>query len=133
MGLQILGFAFGGLAVFGWLSNSPYCEKCSKYMKKTGEQERYTSNSDELVKNILVFAKFLVDKKCQKGIEYHNSVGDTDLGSCHLKLQIIVHQCPSCEVNNLDFVVQRLTGDDWEDVKETRIIHQTEEKLELTK
>ena len=68
-----------------------------------------------------------------EGIGYHNSVGDNDLGSCHLKLEIIVHQCPSCKMNNLDFVVQRLTDNDWQDVNEKRIIHQTEEKLDLTK
>ena len=70
--------------VIGWgkkLWANPRSEKCLKYIKKTGKQERYTSNIDELVNNISVFAEFLVDKKCQEGIEYDNSVGETDPGS----------------------------------------------------
>ena len=36
--LQIMGFAAGGLAVYGYLMSIPYCEKCSRYFSAKGKQ-----------------------------------------------------------------------------------------------
>ena len=38
--LQVIGFAAGGLAVFGYLNSLPYCEKCAKYLSDKESQTR---------------------------------------------------------------------------------------------
>jgi len=38
--LQVIGFAAGGLAVFGYLNSLPYCEKCAKYLSAKDSQTR---------------------------------------------------------------------------------------------
>jgi hypothetical protein len=40
--LQVIGFAAGGLAVFGYLDSLPYCEKCAKYLSAKDRQTRYS-------------------------------------------------------------------------------------------
>jgi len=42
------GFAFGGLAVYGFLISQPYCDKCSRYLSGKGKRIRYTGNRDGL-------------------------------------------------------------------------------------
>jgi hypothetical protein len=65
-GLQLLGFSVGGFAVFGWLSQNPYCEKCSRYLKKTGKQERFTSGGKTLNEHINKKANELLDQAIDK-------------------------------------------------------------------
>lgn len=130
--LQVVGFAAGGLLVFIFLSESPYCDACSKYMTETGKQVRHTNDGEKLISDIQDFADFLVDENYKEGIRHHS----TEMGSTtfdhklhHLASQIIIHECPSCGINRLNFVTSKLKGNDWSDIEETRIVQATNEKL----
>jgi hypothetical protein len=46
--LQVLGFAGGGLAVFGYLNELPYCDNCLKYLSAVESGKRYATDWDRL-------------------------------------------------------------------------------------
>ncbi len=40
--LQVVGFAIGGLVVFGWLRATPYCSSCNAYLRRRNRFDRTT-------------------------------------------------------------------------------------------
>ena len=56
--LELIGFSLGGVSVFVYLSMNPYCEKCSRYLKKTGRQDRYWLGSESLAEDVGKFSIF---------------------------------------------------------------------------
>jgi hypothetical protein len=47
-GLQLVGFAVGGLIVFGYLRKVPYCRRCSLFVVRSSLAQRSTSNPSVL-------------------------------------------------------------------------------------
>jgi hypothetical protein len=132
-GLQLLGFSVGGFAVFGWLSENPYCEKCSRYLEKTGKQERFTSGGGELVEQLKNFAALLDARQCNDAIRYQSeNMGVEYSSGHHLRSRIITRVCPTCKVNHMDFITSKQKGNDWEDINDTAIRLFTEEPLEIS-
>jgi len=120
--LQLVGFSLGGFAVFGWLSQNPYCDKCSRYLKKTGEQVRYTSDSDVFVERISDFAELVDNQKFDEAIRFHaDKMGVEDRQKHHLKTRLVTRKCLSCDINHLDFIASKYKGEDWKDISETQI------------
>lgn len=131
-GLQLLGFSVGGFAVFGWLSQNPYCEECSRYLTKTGKQERFTSGGEEFVEKLTKFAAFLDARQCNDAIRYHaENMGVEYSGGHHLRSRVITRVCPGCGVNHLNFITSKQDGNDWKDINDTEIRLFTEEPLEI--
>lgn len=130
-GLQLLGFSVGGIAVFGWLSQNPYCDNCSSYLKKTGTQERYTSDGEILIEQIKNLASLLDVQKWNEALRYHaEKMGVYYTGGSHkLRSRIITRVCPICRMNHLEFIVSTLEGSNWKDINETEIRLFTEEQL----
>ncbi len=130
--LQLVGFSIGGFAVFGWLSQNPYCDKCSRYLKKTGEQVRYTSDGDIFAERISDFATLIDNQKFDEAIRFHaDKMGDEDRQKHHLKTRLVTRKCLSCGINHLDFVASKYEGDDWKDINETQIRLFTEAQLNV--
>ena len=132
--IQLLAFSFGAIAVFGWLSQSPYCENCSRYLKKTGIQLRYTRNIEKLNMQIKHYEALLSARKYEdsfryqaedmgveyQGIEYH---GDLDL-----KSKIITRRCSGCGINQHEFIASQRNNDKWENIYENKIRFFTEKQ-----
>ncbi len=128
--LQLIGFSVGGFAVFAWLSQNPYCDNCSCYLKKTGKQERYTSEGEILIEQIKEFASLLDAQQCNDAIRYQaENMGVANSSGHYLKSRIITRTCPGCGINHLDFITAKLSGDDWKDIDGTEIIIFTKEQL----
>lgn len=107
--IQLIGFAIGGLTVFSWLQNAPYCEKCEKYLDKTNAQERYTSEGETLVEQMTILATKLDERKYVDAVQYHSEqMGVPESAGHHLRTRITTHKCRSCGVNHLEFEASRL-------------------------
>lgn len=120
--LQIGGFAVGGFAVYGYLVLKPYCEKCSRYLKKTGQQERFTSNGKALTENIRDFASLLDNRQFDDAIRLHAQEMGVDASpGHHLRTRLIIRECSRCGVNHLEFFASKLDGDNWKDISETEM------------
>lgn len=130
--LQLVGFSVGGVAVFGWLSQKPYCDKCSRYLKKTGMQHRYTSDSDSFMKNIYDFALLVGGQKFDEAIRFHaGTMGDGKCRKHYLNTTIVTSTCLGCNINLLDFTASKLEGNDWKEIEETHFRNFTEKPLNL--
>jgi hypothetical protein len=128
--LQLMGFSAGGFAVFAWLAKNPYCDNCSRYLKKTGKQERYTSEGEALIERIKSFASLIEANKCNEAIRYHaENMGVEVSSGHHLRSKVITRICPHCGINHLDFITSKLDGNNWKDIDETEIRIFTEEQL----
>lgn len=128
--LQLIGFSVGGFAVFGWLSQNPYCDNCSRYLKKTGKQELYTSEGAKLLEQIKEFASLLAAEQCNDAIRYHTeNMGVEYSSGHHLRSRVVTRKCSGCGINHLDFVTAKLNGNDWKDIDDTRISLFTNEQL----
>lgn len=128
--LQLIGFSVGGFAVFAWLSQNPYCDDCSRYLKKTGKQERYTSEGETLIEQIKEFASLLDAQQCNDAIRYQaENMGVASSSGHHLKSRIITRICPGCGINHLDFISAKLSRNDWKDIDGTEIRIFTKEQL----
>lgn len=128
--LQLLGFSVGGFAVFGWLSRNPYCEKCSCYLKKTGQQDRFTSDGEVLVEKLQNFTSFLDNQDFNNAIRFHaEEMGVGYSSGHHLRTRLLTRICPRCGMNHLEFFASKLDGDNWKDIAETEIHMFTDVKL----
>ncbi len=120
--IQLIGFSLGGFAVFAILLDSPYCEKCSKYLNKTSTQDRYTREGEVLFKQVNTFADMLNRKRYLEALEFHSlNMGSAERSNHHLRTRITTHNCKTCGINHLNFIVSRLEKGDWKDVEETRM------------
>lgn len=130
--LQLVGFSVGGLAVFGWLSQNPYCDKCSRYLKKTGQQVRFTNDSDTFIRSIRDFALLVEGQKYDEAIRFHAETMGVEYGrKNHLKTRIITRTCRGCNINQLDFIASKREGNDWKEIDETHFRNFTEKPLNL--
>jgi hypothetical protein len=130
--LKLIGFSIGGIAVFLWLSKYPYCDKCSRYLQKTGQQDRFTLGGDLFVNQIKEFYLLLDNLKFNEAIKIHSEQMGVNKGSGYqLKSMIITRRCPVCGKNHLDFIVSKLDSNDWKDIDETARRAFTEEQLTI--
>lgn len=130
--IQLIGFSAGGFAVFVWLEKNPYCEKCSRYLFKSWDQEVYTSEGDKLIENIKRFTDLLGVKKFNEAIKWHGQdMGESETAGHHLKAKIEVRECSMCGINHLSFVASKLNKNSWEEISETEIGVFTSEELSL--
>jgi hypothetical protein len=120
--IQLIGFSIGGFAVFRWLLDAPFCEKCSKYLSQTNTEERYTSEGEILSQNIQTFAEMLNGRQYLQALEFHaDQMGVPESSGHHLRTRITMHKCKTCGINHLDFETSRLEENDWKDITEARM------------
>ena len=78
-GLQMLGFAVGGLAVYyGYLQNIPYCEKCSKFFSHQSSDWRYNEDGDDLKANVTAMAELFDAQAFDEALERHRASGGSE-------------------------------------------------------
>jgi hypothetical protein len=119
--LQMLGFAVGGVSVYGYLNSLPYCDSCSKYLVKKGIiQTRYTSDSEILTNAVKSVMECLSESRFQDAISVHAKAAGTGTYQKELVLrsQVQVKRCKSCNQHWLRFSVSKRARDDWKDISE---------------
>lgn len=128
--LQLAGFSVGGFGVFNWLSSNPYCEKCSRYLRKTGQQDRFTSDGESLSEALRQFALLLDNREFNEAISFHaERMGVQSSSGHHLRTRLLTRACQGCGLNHLDFIASKLDGKNWKDIDRTQIRLFTEVKL----
>ena len=131
--LQVIGFAIGGFAVYGYLASQVYCDKCSRYFSKKGVAARYTGDSDALQNFLKKLAVLLEESKLSEIISLHANEGGSkvfDAKQHHLQTQIEIKKCKNCNKHHLKFSVSKKNKDDWKELDE--LSFSTFSDLELT-
>ncbi len=120
--LQLLGFSLGGIAVFFWLANNPFCKKCSRYLTISSQRDRYSSDGQSLIDKMRHFQSLLNSQEFEKAIRFHEDEMGIDISpGHHLRARLITRVCSGCGINHLDFFVSKLGKDNWEDVNGSQI------------
>ncbi|MGR3279884.1 hypothetical protein ACSYAD_33050, partial [Acaryochloris marina NIES-2412] len=117
--IQLIGFSIGGFAVFSILLDSPFCEKCEKYLQKTKTQDRYTSEGELLSEKIKELIAKLNGRKYLESLEFHaGQMGEVQQLKHHLRTRITMHKCKSCDTNHLNFEASRIENNDWKNIED---------------
>jgi len=128
--LQLIGFSVGGLAVFGFLSQNPYCNKCNRYLKRISKKERYSDDGEDINKKFQFFLALVGDKKYNDAVNYHaEKMGDEKLGKNYLNSKLITSFCSTCGINHISFVISKLNNGDWKAINETAFNMYIDNKL----
>jgi hypothetical protein len=69
--LQVLGFALGGLAVYGHLRSLAYCERCAKYLTKKDWQTRYSAYAEKVAEVRAAMHQCVAAGHTQEAISIH--------------------------------------------------------------
>ncbi|MBA4391687.1 MAG: hypothetical protein C0399_12240 [Syntrophus sp. (in: bacteria)] len=150
--LQLIGFTAGGWGIFIALSRNPFCDKCSVYLKKADQQDRYWLERASLDKDMGKFSALLEGQKPSEAVRFHNeemgiaqedtkplqtrpnsTVDDkTSTQRKAFRTRLITSVCPGCGLNHLEFVISKQGDGDkdtWKDISESSITLFTQEQL----
>jgi hypothetical protein len=117
--LQVLGFAAGGFGVYLHLRELPFCEACSRYLKRTSRVHRFSDRSDELKGLSETIAPLLKAGRLSEVAAAHAAFGDPKAGKAHtLRAELSLWGCRTCTRNLVRFAVARKSDNDWKDVTE---------------
>lgn len=130
--LQILGFAAGGLAMYRYLVSIPYCERCSQYFSRTGKQTRYTGDAEALQASAAQIVSDFGDDAIASAIEKHGTFGNPKFQrGNHLRSVIDARHCKKCGQHRVKYLVEKQSGNDWEEIPELTTAGFTTQALEI--
>jgi hypothetical protein len=106
--LQILGFAVGGFAVYGYLLSQTYCEKCSRYLVSKGKQIRYTGDADKLQATTARLFEHIKNDAIGSAIEEQRGFGTPHVQKdYYLRSVCVVRYCKKCSKHWVKFAVEK--------------------------
>jgi hypothetical protein len=115
--LQGIGFAVGGLAVFGYLRTLPHCKSCMLLLDKKGQRTRYFSRTREMrlaVDEVLTRAR---EKQLQQSILMHLAKGSAKRQQwSEYCSTFAIRRCIECNTYQLDYHARRKDGATWKDI-----------------
>jgi hypothetical protein len=115
--LQIVGFALGGFIVYVYLSDQPYCETCSKYLRVKDKSRWQCGEAEALAQMAREMAGAFSAGDLQRAIGVHAAFGaKCGSGGDHLRSTLQLSECPSCPIKWLQFKAERRSGSDWKDI-----------------
>lgn len=115
--VQMLGFAAGGIAVFGYLRSLPHCKSCMLLLNVKGRKIRYFSRTREMrssVDEVLMRAR---DKQLQQSILFHMTKGSEKKQQWSEYCSVLeIRRCMQCRIHQMDFRARRKDGATWKDI-----------------
>jgi hypothetical protein len=128
--IQLLGFSFGGIGVFFWLSSIPFCNKCSRYLKTIYQKDKYISDGASLIESLQSIKSLISNNEFDRAISLHaDNIGVNEKPGHHLRAKLITRTCPGCGINHFNFNISKLEKDSWSNVRETEISLFTNQSL----
>jgi hypothetical protein len=131
MGMQIAGFATGGLLVMFYLRRCPYCKSCMLLLARKGTRTRYYSRIRDMrvaVDLVLVKAR---DKQLQLAIDAHVARGaDHDGNWSEYCSTVEVRRCVQCRLHMLRFRTRRKQDEQWKDIDPLGYTATSQEQLD---
>jgi hypothetical protein len=99
--LQVVGFGVGGFAVYVYLTEQPYCERCTRYMSKKGTSTRYTGqytgDVETFQSSVTRVIQHLSSGSPGDALEEQRTFGDPECGKANYLRSIInVRVCKEC-------------------------------------
>lgn len=112
--LLIVGFALGGLCVYGILRASAYCDACGLYMKKKGSQTRYYVTKDELQTASAAMRVAMGEKHFREAMQLHARSGTREIGATSgYSLRAGIKQCAGCGRQWMELGAKQRVNKSW--------------------
>lgn len=128
--LQILGFAVGGFATYGWLTSIPYCDKCFKYFSSKGKQKRYFSELESIKNQYEIMRECVINNDLKGAIEKHTIEGNEAPWEIDkICSRIELNFCKSCKKHHFKYVISALKKDEWKDISDLKLETYTKNEL----
>lgn len=111
---QFIGFAFGGVCVFGFLRSKPVCPNCSLYLRPLSKKEKLFATPEDAAPYYDTLFQSPVD-----GPEFASkisSVAKAKVQRGTYRIKTTLHGCPSCKVQLIEEKVEIYNGRDWKNV-----------------
>lgn len=126
--LQVIGFAAGGLAVFGCLNSLPYCERCAKYLYPKESQTRYSLFADRMRETAKTILECVATDRFQDAIAIHSGELE-DAKDASFRSQIHIKRCKVCDLHWMKFTVSRREKGNWKEISEVGFERFTEQPI----
>ena len=126
--LQIVGFGAGGLVVFGYLNNLPYCGRCEKYLSSKEFQTRYSSSADRMTETTRNLVEFVAAGRFQDAITIHAKESEDEKNASFCS-RIRIKRCGGCDQHWIKFTVSRRDRGDWKEISEVGFESFTDEPI----
>jgi hypothetical protein len=116
--LQVLGFAVGGLCVYGHLRSAPFCGACGKYLKKYSSVTRFTNDTEQLK---VLYSGLIGELQAgNSGVatQLISGFGATKKNVKEMKLnaELKLWKCVSCPQEFFESSINQWNGKDWKPV-----------------
>jgi hypothetical protein len=126
--LQVVGFAAGGLAVFGHLNSLPYCERCAKYLSAKGSQTRYSHIAGDTAETTKTLVECVATGRFQDAIAIHAREPE-NAKDASFRSQIHIKRCKGCNLHWMKFTLSRRDKSVWKVFSEVGFERFTEEPI----
>lgn len=116
--LAILGFAVGGVVVYGLLRSLPFCEGCGEFLARKGAQTRYFLTERALRNSVDEFHERMKLHELTESILSHFGAGSGE--KSHLSefaSTIEIQECKCCHTHRMRFSARRKKGQSWKNIK----------------
>lgn len=131
--IQIISFTLGASAGYFYLSRLAFCEKCSRYLSKRSQSERYYYDREMLSETSNTIVDLANEDKFFEAIQEHEQRGDLDEYDNHnYRLKLTIKYCKSCPTNCLSLNGEKSTFKDmWYSIKRHSFNIYTQKQLEI--
>lgn len=101
--LQIVGFAVGGLIVYGMLDSVPHCDRCLRYLDKVAKQVRSSADAGEFQTSLKRVKEEIEAGSLANAIAEHRVSGAEKMQKDHqLRSFLRIERCKQCGRHWLD-------------------------------
>jgi hypothetical protein len=120
-GLQILGFSAGGLGTYMLLSEQPFCDTCSSFLKKSYFKKRYHFGSEEYSQLIPRLIALIKSEQPEEALLEHSKSGrEKDTQGYNQQSSMDVRHCESCHRGWMKLSLYSQRSNSWNEIKELR-------------
>ena len=121
-GLEILGFAAGGLSVYSFLRSQNYCNRCSWRLTFKGRRIRYSARNHGMDTIFTQVVAAFHENDPARGLQLHQDFGSyARYRDSSIRSVSILHTCKHCGLQAASFVLERRSGERWIRLDQTRI------------
>jgi len=107
-GLEILGFAAGGLSVYSFLRSQNYCNRCSWRLTFKGRRIRYSARNQGMDTIFTQVAAAFHENDPARGLQLHQNFGSyARYRDSSIRSVSILHTCKHCGLQAASFVQSR--------------------------
>ena len=116
-GLQVLGFAGGGAAVYGMLAAQLYCDRCSAYGRLQGERARFFAAPEAFTSHYEQVATEILGGRLGGAVarQGHDGSAASAKGD-YLRSTLTLSACPRCRRSHLRLCIAKQAEGKWSDL-----------------